>query len=73
METKTKKYIITEEQKELLLWNLNNHSLMDSKWILRNLPEFIDQEETIKELEKDNKAKEEEINNLLNKIIGEEK
>jgi hypothetical protein len=65
-----KKYIITEEEKNLLLWNMNNRSIMDAKWILKNLPEVIDQEATIKELEKDNKAKEDEINNLLEKIMG---
>lgn len=62
METQ-KKYIITEEEKELLLWNMNNHSIMDAKWILKNLPEFINQEERIMELEKD-------INLLLEKIMG---
>lgn len=66
----TKKYIITEEEKELLLWNINNRSLADAKWSIRGLPEFIDQEEIIKELTKDNKAKEEEINNLIEKMIG---
>jgi hypothetical protein len=68
-----KKYIITEEEKELLLWNINNRSLMDAKWFLNNLREFIDQEEIIKELEKENKAKDEEIENLIKKILGEEK
>lgn len=66
----TKKYIITEEEKELLLWNINNHSLMDAKFCIRSYPEFIDQEEKIKELEKDNKAKEDEINVLVEKMMG---
>jgi hypothetical protein len=70
---KEKKYIITEEQKELLLWNINNHSLMDAKWSIRQFPEFIEQEEIIEELKKENKAKDEEIENLIKKILGEEK
>lgn len=64
-----KKFVITQEQKELLLWNMNNHALMDAKWIIRGLPEFVDQEEIVKKLKEEIKAKEDEINVLLDKIL----
>jgi hypothetical protein len=43
-----KKFIITSEQKELLLWNIDHHSLMDAKWIIRRLPEFTKDDQELR-------------------------
>jgi len=73
MENQVKKFIITEEQKNLMFLNINSHQLMDAKWILRQLPEFVDQEKEIEELKQENKDLQIEIDNLLEKILGEGK
>jgi hypothetical protein len=65
-----KKFIITEIEKQQI-WNLivERKAGMVNK-LLDNLPQFIDQEETIKQLKKENKGLEEEVSNLLEKVLA---
>lgn len=72
-ELKSKLFVMTSEQRELLIWNLNNHQIMDAKWIVRQFPEIEDQEELINHLKKENEEKEKEIADLIDKLLNEEK